>query len=49
VFLIIDAIGNMSYLLPITGEGSDVVLPPFQAVALNAMYTKSTPYAGVWI
>ncbi|KAL7479354.1 hypothetical protein ACHAW6_005088 [Cyclotella cf. meneghiniana] len=43
VSLTIDFIGSASYLLPIVGEGFDVVWAPISMVLIGAMYDVSSP------
>ncbi|KAL3804039.1 hypothetical protein HJC23_006430 [Cyclotella cryptica] len=43
VSLTVDFIGSASYLLPIVGEGFDVVWAPISMVLIGAMYDVSSP------
>ncbi|CAN0072943.1 unnamed protein product, partial [Heterosigma akashiwo] len=43
--LLIDFLGNTSYLLPGLGEGADLVWAPTQALLLRKMYKDTVPWA----
>ena len=43
VSLLIDLIGSSSYLLPLVGEGFDVMWAPIQTILIMAMYDATSP------
>ena len=43
VSLVIDALGSASYLLPVVGEGMDVMWAPLQTILIMAMYDSVSP------
>lgn len=43
VSLLVDLIGSSSYLLPLVGEGADVIWAPVQTILIMAMYDKTSP------
>lgn len=43
VSLLIDLVGSSSYLLPVVGEGLDIVWAPIQTIFIMALYDSITP------
>ena len=43
VSLWIDLIGSSSYLLPVVGEGFDIIWAPLQTILIMALYDEVTP------
>lgn len=43
VSLLVDLVGSSSYLLPVVGEGFDLVWAPLQTILIMAMYDTVTP------
>jgi hypothetical protein len=43
VSLLVDLIGSSSYLLPLVGEGADIIWAPVQTILIMAMYDKTSP------
>ena len=44
VSLLIDAAGSASYLLPLVGEGLDIVWAPMQTILVAALYDATSPH-----